>query len=136
MSIEGPADRGANLSDVGRRVLPALLAVVAASADSAGLHTAALYALLGALPFAAVSALSSFGDYLEARDDALAGLQSILWALVVVLLVLSCAIRSQAIGVPPAASSALFGCLVVFALKAALALVPHVRRVALRPAKP
>jgi hypothetical protein len=117
-------------------VLPALLAVVAASADSAGTHTAALYALLAALPFAAVSALAAFGDYLEARDDALAGLQSVLWALVVVLLVLSCAIRSQSIGVPTAATSALFGCLVVFALKAALALAPHVRRVALRPAKP
>ncbi|MFL5689565.1 MAG: hypothetical protein ACJ77I_11285 [Chloroflexota bacterium] len=121
---------------MGRRVLPALLAVVAATADSAGVHGLAEYALLAAVPFAAVAALTSFGDYLDTRDDAVAALQSLLWGLAVALLVGSCAIRSQAIGVPPAASSALFGCLVVFALKAALALVPHVRRVALRPAKP
>jgi len=117
-------------------VLPALLAVVAASADSAGAYSVALYALLAALPLAAVSGLVSFGDYLEARDNVLGALQSLLWALVVGLLVVSCAVRSQAIGVPPAASSALFGCLVLFTVKAALVLAPHARRLALRPAKP
>jgi hypothetical protein len=121
---------------VGRRVLPALLAVVAASADAADAHTAALYALLGALPLAAVSALWTFGDYLETRADSRSALQSILWGLAVVLLVLSCAIRSQSVGVPPAAASALYGRLAVFAVKAALAFAPHLRRVALRPAKP
>jgi hypothetical protein len=117
-------------------VLPALLVVIAASADSADAHSVARYALLLALPFAAVSALTSFGDYVEVRGDVVGAVQSLLWLLVVVLLLLSCATRSQAIGVPPVASSALFGCLVAFGLKAALALAPHARRLGLRPAKP
>ena len=121
---------------MGRRVLPAVLAVAAASADSTGAHGVALYALLAAVPFAAVSALASFGDYLDARDDAFVALQSLLWGLAVTLLVLSCASRSQAIGVPPLAESALFGCLGVFATKVAPALAGQARRLALRPAKP
>ena len=121
-------------------MLPALLAVAAAAADSAGAHGVALYALLGAVPFAAVSALTSFGDYLDAREDAVAALQSLLWAIAVALLVGSCAIRSQAIGVPPLAESTVFGCLGVFAVKAALVLAKHAwrlaPRLAPRPAKP
>lgn len=117
-------------------MLPALLAIAAASADSAGASGVALYALLAAVPLAAVSALTSFGDYLDAREDAVAALQSLLWALAVALLVTSCAIRSQAIGVPQAAESALFGCLGVFAVKAALGLAGYARRLTLRPAKP
>jgi hypothetical protein len=117
-------------------VLPALLAVVAALSDSAGVHGLAEYALLAAVPFAAVAALTSFGDYLDTRDDAVAALQSLLWGLAVVLLVGSCAIRSQAIGVPPLAESTLFGCLIVFGVKAALSLAGQARRLSLRPAKP
>ena len=117
-------------------MLPALLAVAAAVADSTGEHGLAEYALLAAVPLAAVSALTSFGDYLDARDDAVGALQSLLWGLAVALLVASCAIRSQAIGVPPLAESTLFGCLVVFAVKAALALAGQARRLTLRPAKP
>jgi hypothetical protein len=121
---------------VARRVFPGLLAVVAAAADSGGAETVALYALLAALPFAAVAALTCFGDYLEAREDAVTGVQAILWAAAVVLLVVSCAVRSQADGIPAAAQSALVACLGVFALKLALAAAPLLRRVALRPAKP
>lgn len=117
-------------------MLPALLAIIAAMADSTGAHGLAEYALLAAVPFAAVAALTSFGDYLDERDDAVAGFQSLLWGLAVVLLVASCAIRSQAIGVPPLAESTLFGCLVVFAVKAALSLAGQARRLGLRPAKP
>jgi hypothetical protein len=118
------------------RALPAVLAVAAAVADSWGGHEVALYALLAAVPFAAVAALTSFGDLLEAREDAVLALQSLLWAVAVVLLVLSCAIRSQSLGVPPLADSALVACLGVFGLKAAVAVAPLVRRLALRPAKP
>jgi len=117
-------------------VLPAVLAIAAAVADSAGSDGLALYALLAAVPFAAVAALSSFGDYLDAREEAVRGLQSLLWGLAVALLVLSCAVRSQSAGVAPLADSALFGCLGVFGLKAAIAAAAHALRLALRPAKP
>jgi hypothetical protein len=121
---------------VGRRALPVVLAVCAAVADAAGSYTLGLYALLGAVPFASVAALVSFGDYLDARDDAVGALQALLWGLAVCLLVLACAVRSQSIGVPPLAASALVGCLGVFAVKAVVAIVPYVVRLALRPAKP
>ena len=40
-------------------------------------------------------AMDAFGDYLEQREDAVAGLQALLWTLAVGLLVLSCAARSH-----------------------------------------
>jgi hypothetical protein len=121
---------------VGRRVLPALLALLAAVADSTGGHALAFDALLGAVPFAAVSALVAFGEQLD-RRDAVASMQAVLWGFAVVLLVLSCAVRSGASpGVPPLAESALVATLLVFGAKAVLALAPFLRRLALRPAKP
>jgi hypothetical protein len=123
---------------VARRLLPALLVGLAVIADAQGAHSVALDALLLAVPFAAVAALSCFGDYLDSRSDAVAGLQAALWTTSVVLLVLSCAVRSHALhGVPPLAVSSLLACLGIYAVKAALAAAPYVRRVAeLRPAKP
>lgn len=121
-------------------MLPALLAAVAAAADARGAHGLAFDALLAAVPFAAVSALVSFGVYLESREDAVGGLQSLLWTLVLALLVLSCAARSPASQthvLPPLGASALAACLAVFALKAGVAVAPYVRRLALaQPAKP
>jgi hypothetical protein len=125
---------------VGRRVLPALLAIAAAVADRHGAHGLAFDALLGAVPFAAVAAIVAFGEHLERRDDPLVALQSLLWGFALALLVLSCAARSPATSthtLPPLGWSALVACLGVFALKAFLAGVPWVRRLALvRPAKP
>lgn len=123
---------------MGRRILPALLAAVAAVADAKGAHALALDCLLLAVPFAAVAGLTSFGRYLDARGDALAGLQAALWAVSLVLLVLSCAVRSHALhGVPPLAISSVVAALGVYALKAAVAAAPHARRLGLlRPAKP
>jgi hypothetical protein len=124
---------------VGRRVLPAALVVVAAFADAWGAHGLAFDALLGAIPFAAVSALVGFGEYLEQREDAVAGLQSLLWTLAVALLVLSCAARSPATethALPPLGASALVGCLAVLAIKAFVALAPQLRRASLHIAKP
>jgi hypothetical protein len=125
---------------VGRRALPALLAIVAAIADRHGSHGLAFDALLGAVPFAAVSAIVSFGDYLERREDPVAAFQALLWGCVLVLLVLSCAARSPATAahqLPPLGWSALVASLAVFALKACLAVVPAARQLALaRPAKP
>ena len=120
---------------VGRRALPALLAIVAAVADSRGAHGLAFDALLAA----AVIGLVCFGEYLEERPGSLAGFQSLLWGLALAFLVLSCAARSPAAQtqtLPTLGASALVACLVVFGLKVVLAGVPFVRRLALQPAKP
>ena len=124
---------------MGRRALPAVLVVIAAFADARGAHGLAFNALLGAIPFAAVSALVGFGEYLEKREDAVAGLQALLWTLAVALLVLSCAARSPATethALPPLGASALVGCLAVLAIKVCVAVAPQLRRVALHTAKP
>ena len=124
---------------VARRVLPGLLVLVAAFADARGAHGLAFNALLGAVPFTAVSALVGFGEYLEHREDSVAGLQALLWTLAVGLLVLSCAARSPATQMhvlPPLGASALVGCLAVLAIKAFVAVAPQLRRVALHTAKP
>ena len=120
-----------------RRLLPALLAIAAAIADARGAYGLAFDALLGAIPFAAVAALVGFGEYLERRDEALQGLQAFLWALVLGLLVLSCAARSPATqthSLPALGASALVGCLAMLAVKVGGAAAPHMRR--LTPAKP
>jgi hypothetical protein len=124
---------------VGRRALPALLAVIAAAADARGAHGLAFDALLAAVPFTAVTALICFGEYLEHRAGSLGGLQSLLWGLALAFLVLSCAARSPAAQtqtLPPLGASALAACLAVFGIKLALAAVPHLRRLSLHPAKP
>lgn len=140
MSIEGPSAPGSKQVPVGRRVLPVLLAVIAAIADTHGSHGLAFYALLGAVPFAAVSAIVAFGDFLERQDDAVLAFQTLLWGFAVVLLVLSCAARSPATAthsLPPLGWSALVAALGVFGLKLCLAAAPHLRRLALvRPVKP
>jgi hypothetical protein len=113
--------------------------VVAAFADARGAHGLAFDALLAAIPFASVAALVGFGDYLEERTDAVAGLQALLWTLAVALLVLSCAARSPATEthtLPPLGASALVGCLAVLAIKLCVAAAPQLRRVALHTAKP
>jgi hypothetical protein len=123
---------------VGRRVLPVLLVLAAAVADARGAHGLAFDALLAAVPFTAVAGLVSFGAYLERREDALGGIQALLWALSLCLVVLSCAVRSPATEagvVPPLGSSALVACLAIFVLKALVATAPYARG-ALRPAKP
>jgi hypothetical protein len=124
---------------VGRRSLPALLALVAAVADSRGGHALAFDALLAAVPFTAVAALAAFDACLTEGRDELAGLQALLWALALALMVVSCAARSpvtQSHTLPPLGWSALVGCIAVFAIKAVVAVVPHARRLPLRPAKP
>jgi hypothetical protein len=123
---------------VGRRVLPALLAVIAAALDARGHHGLAFDALLAAIPLTAVTALNCFGEHLEQRSGALAGFQSLLWGLALALLVVSCAARSPAAEtqtLPPLGASALAACLVVFGLKLVLTGAPYVR-LALHPAKP
>jgi hypothetical protein len=123
---------------VGRRILPGLLVALAAIADSSGAHHLAFDALVLAVPLAAVAGLGAFGDYLDSRGDAVAGLQAALWGVSVALLVLSCAVRSHALhGVPPLAVSSVVACLGVYAVKVVVASAPHARRLGLlRPLKP
>jgi hypothetical protein len=130
--------RARSYAAMGRRLLPVVLVLLAAIADSRGSHGVALNALLGAVPFAAVAALAAFGRCLDARNDSVAAVQALLWAAVVVLLVLSCAVRSSALeGAPPVAVSSLVACLAIFGVKLVLAAAPQARRLAaLRPAKP
>jgi hypothetical protein len=121
-----------------RRALPVVLVVVAAIADSKGAYGLAWEALIAAVPFTAVAALLAFGEYLEHRGRPLVGLQTLLWAFGLMLVILSCAARSPAAQtheLPALASSALTACLVVYALKGLVALAPYAR-LALRPAKP
>src|SRR5712671_3530125 len=109
-------------------------------ADGRGAHGFAFDLLLGAIPFAAVSALETFGGYLEDREATVGALQALLWALALALLVLSCASRSPATAagtLPTLGASALAAALVVFAVKTCVAVGPVLRRVALvRAAKP
>jgi hypothetical protein len=123
---------------VGRRLFPAALVLLAALADSHGRHGLALDALLAAVPFAAVAAIIAFGRYLDNRNDAVIALQGLLWAVCLVLLVASCAVRSDSVhGVPALGRSTMVACLGLFAIKGCIAAAPMVRRlVALRPAKP
>ncbi len=115
-----------------------ILVVAAAAADVSGAHGLARAALLGAVPLATVAAIAAFGECLDNRRDGAATAQAVLSALVVACLVLSCAMRSNAVqGVPQAAVSSLFAALGIFAFKAFLAGAPHMRRLSeFWPAKP
>jgi len=128
----------ANPRAVGRRLIPVFLVCVAVVADSRGSHSLAANALLLALPFAAVGALVAFGDYLEVRGRDVSAARPALSATIVVLLVLSCAIRSNTThGVPELAVSAAVLVVGLYCLKALLVAAPHARRLAdLWPAKP
>ena len=100
-------------------MLPAVLVLLAAVADSHGAHALALDALLGAVPFAAVAALAvvrRLSGHARRRAGRAAG--AALGVSSVALLVLSCAMRSASIhGVPPLAVSSLVAALALFALK-------------------
>ena len=121
-----------------RRLLPALLALAAVTADGHGSHGIARDLLLGAVPFASVSAIVAFGAALERRDDVIVAFRALCWVAIVALLVISCAMRSSALsGVPPLAVSSLFAALGVFVVMAVVTMAPHARRLSdFRPAKP
>jgi hypothetical protein len=119
-------------------MLPALLVLLAAYADSRGSHRIAFDLLLVAVPAASVATLGAFGSFLERREEPAAAFHALGWGLVVVLLTLSCAVRSAALhALPPLAFSTVVLCLGIFALQAGVAVAPFARRlVELRPAKP
>ena len=106
-----------------RRALPALLALIALTADLARAHGVAFAFVLAAIPAAFVLALECYGDALEARCG---GVRPLLAAGGVVLLVLSAALRSPAVvgGVPRLAVSAVVLCLLLYAAALLGAVLP------------
>jgi len=130
------------------------LVVAAAFADRSGSATFAFYALLALVVVAAVTALSSYGDLLEAQDrltrseplspDELAWpkLQALLWAVLLGLAVLGASARAPALGqgvVPGVAETALIASLLLLCVEGGVELyaqsrhVPVVRRVVAPP---
>ena len=110
------------------RVLPSILILAALLADAAGGHGVALALVFLAIPAAFAFALACYGDALEVRCSvvrpAVAGLAA-------VLLVLSAALRSSAVGgIPALAVSALVATLLLYGALAAAALLPGSRTVA------
>ena len=111
-----------------RRAIPVGLVVMAAAADGAGAHELAFYALLLAVPAAAVAALDTFGELLDgARDH----LHALLWTVVLGLIVVGAAVRAPAVtegAVPALARSALLACLAIFCVQAIVSLAAELRR--------
>jgi len=111
-----------------RQAIPVGLVVAAAAADGAGAHEFAFYALLLAVPAAAVVALDTFGRLLDgARDH----LHALLWTVVLVLIVVGAAVRAPAVtegAVPTLARSALLACLVIFCVQAVASFAAELRR--------
>ena len=113
---------------MGRRAIPVGLVVVAAAADGAGAHELAFYALLLAVPAAAVVALDTFGELLDGAQN---HLHALLWTVVLALIVVGAAVRAPAVtegAVPALARSALLACLVIFCVQAVASLAAELRR--------
>jgi len=111
-----------------RRWIPVALVLAAAAADGAGMHGVAFYALLAAVPAAAVAALEAFGDSLE---HAGARLHALLWAVVLTLMVAGAAVRAPRLAegaVPAFGRSALIACLAIFCIQALVGLIGELRR--------
>ena len=110
-----------------RRAVPVGLVIAAAAADGAGFHSLAFYALLLAVPAAAVAALEAFGRVLDGADE---HLHALLWTVVLALVVVGAAVRAPAVAegvVPVAARSALLACLAVFCVQAVVAATDELR---------
>lgn len=120
----------AKLSAVARRLLPVALVVAATWADSRALHELAFYLLIAAVPAAAVSALSLFGELVDlparAPGEGRTRLETALAALGLLLLLVAAALRGQGAEaeVPPLAVSMLVACLFVFGAQALTAVAP------------
>ena len=110
-----------------RRAIPVALVIAAAAADGAGAHRLAFYALLLAVPAAAVAALEAFGHVFEGNRD---HLHALLWTVVLGLLVIGAAVRAPEVteGVVPALGrSTLLACLGVFCVQAAVSAAGELR---------
>jgi hypothetical protein len=110
-----------------RRAIPVGLVIAAAAADGAGSHGVAFYALLLAVPATAFVALEAFGHVLDGADE---HLHALLWAIVLGLVVVGCAVRASAVAdaaVPALARTALLACLGVFCVQAAVSAARELR---------
>jgi hypothetical protein len=110
------------------RLLPVALVIAAAAADGAGSHGLAFYALLIAVPAAAVAALDAFGGALE---DSQERVHALLWAVVLALTVAGAAARAPALAegsVPALGRSAVAACLAIFCVQAVIGLIAELRR--------
>jgi hypothetical protein len=110
-----------------RRAIPVGLVIAAAAADGAGVHGLAFYALLLAVPAAAVAALEAFGRVLDGANE---HLHALLWTFVLALVVVGAAVRAPAVAedvVPTLARSALLACLAVFCVQAVVAATEELR---------
>ena len=107
------------------RLLAVAFVLGAALADAAGRHELAYYALVAAVPVAAVAALFGLGAILDgSAAEPLDRGTALLSALALPLLLLAAAVRAPLVGVgspPTLGVSALAACLVLFALQAVLA---------------
>src|ERR671936_577853 len=81
-----------------RRATPVGLVLIATAADGAGAHGLAFYALLLAVPAAAVAALEAFGQVLDGAGE---HLHALLWALLLALVVVGAGGRGGGRGAPP-----------------------------------
>src|SRR5437763_17195196 len=103
---------------MGHRLLPIALVIAAAVADGAGSHGLAFYALLAAVPTAAVAALEAFGGVLEGSQERV---HAVRWAGVLGLTVAGTAARAPALAegsVPAVGRSAVAACLAVVCVPA------------------
>lgn len=107
-----------------RRALPALLVAAAALLDAGEFPDLALYALLAAIAALALSSLAALGELLDGERPAPAHqLQTLLSGIALLLVVAGAAVSGPAAKtgeLPALADSALFACLVVLALEAAV----------------
>ena len=103
------------------------LVLAATAADGAGAHGVAFYALLLAVPAAAVAAFDALGHVLDSARD---HLHLLLWTTVLALVVVGAAVRASAVagGVPSLARTTLLACLGVFCVQAAAAVASELRR--------
>ncbi|MGB2875484.1 MAG: hypothetical protein WBB76_08425 [Gaiellaceae bacterium] len=107
--------------------LPVALVIAAAAADGARVHGLAFYALLAAVPAAAIAALDAFGHLLEGTAGRL---PVALWSAVLGLTVVGAAVRAPMLSegaVPTLGRTAVVACLALFCLQALVALAAEFR---------
>ena len=111
---------------VPRCLLAAALVLGAVVADMQGFHAVAFYLVLAAIPAAAVSALSLFGDLAEGTADDEAGALYVgLTGIALALLVIGAAVRTNAVqhaAVPALGVSAVVGALTLLVLQVAVSI--------------
>jgi hypothetical protein len=114
-----------------RRAIPVCLVVLAALADSASAHEAALYALLAAIPATVVVALDELGAWLTpSASQGLHGVRALLWTAALALIVVGAGVRAHPLEdgvVPELGAVSLSACLALFCAQGVLAVALELR---------